>query len=79
MMFIENYGIIQKVQLQNATASTGDDLLLENGYNMIQESPSEGIRISDISTLYPNQFVSGFETGLNNKAKLNYSAVVQTG
>ena len=79
MIFTENYGIMQKVQLQNATASTGDDLLLETGEHMLQEAPSEGIRISDISTLYPNQFVSGFETGLNNKAKLNYSAVVQTG
>ena len=70
---------MQKVQLQNATASTGDDLLLETGEHMLQEAPSEGIRISDISTLYPNKFVSGFEREQGRKTNLSYSAVVQTG
>ena len=75
MMFTENYSIMKKIQQQGNT----DDILLETGEHLIQESPSEGIRISDISSIYPNKFVTGFDTGLNNKAKLNYSAVVQTG
>ena len=70
---------MKKVQLQNATASTGDDLLLETGEHMLQESPSEGIRISDISTIYPTKFVSGLETELGRKTNISYSAVVQTG
>jgi hypothetical protein len=74
-MFTENYKKKKKIQQQGNT----DDILLETGEHLIQESPSEGIRISDISSIYPNKFVTGFDTGLNNKAKLNYSAVVQTG
>ena len=80
VMFTENYGIHKKVQLDGGSGiSSGDDLLLETGEHLLQESPSEGIRISDISTLYPNRFVSGFERELERKTNLSYSAVVQTG
>ena len=45
-----NYSIMKKIQLDGGTGiSAGDDLLLETGEHMIQESPSEGIKISDIS------------------------------
>tara|TARA_B100000902_G_scaffold250173_1_gene236745 strand:- start:87 stop:2435 length:2349 start_codon:yes stop_codon:yes gene_type:complete len=80
VMFTENYGIHKKIQLDGGSGiSSGDDLLLETGEHLLQESPSEGIRISDISTLYPNRFVSGFERELERKTNLSYSAVVQTG
>jgi hypothetical protein len=75
MMFTENYGIMKKIQQQGNT----DDILLETGEHMLQESPSEGVRISDISTLYPNKFVTGFLDEPARRAKLSYSAVVQTG
>ena len=71
---------MKKVQLDGGSGiSSGDDLLLETGEHLLQESPSEGIRISDISTIYPNKFVSEFERELERKTHLSYSAVVQTG
>jgi len=73
--FTENYSIMKKIQQQGNT----DDILLETGEHMLQESPSEGIRISDISTIYPTKFVSGLETELGRKTNISYSAVVQTG
>jgi hypothetical protein len=53
--------------------------MLETGEHMLQESPTEGLRISDISTIYPRGFVSNFENVLGRKTNLNHSAVVQTG
>jgi len=80
MMFTENYSMMKKVQLDGGSGiSSGDDLLLETGEHFILESPSEGIRISDISTLYPNRFVSGLEKEIHRRSKLSYSAVVQSG
>ena len=80
VVFTDNYGIMKKVQLDGGSGiSSGDDLLLETGEHLLQESPSEGIRISDISTIYPNKFVSEFERELERKTHLSYSAVVQTG
>ena len=80
MMFTENYSMMKKVQLDGGSGiSSGDDLLLETGEHCILESPSEGIRISDISTLYPNRFVSGLEKEIHRRSKLSYSAVVQSG
>ena len=80
VIFTDNYGIMKKVQLDGGSGiSSGDDLLLETGEHLLQESPSEGIRISDISTIYPNKFVSEFERELERKTHLSYSAVVQTG
>ncbi len=80
MMFTENYSIMKKIQLDGGSGiSSGDDLLLETGEHMLQESPSEGIRISDISSIYPTRFVSGLEDELHRRTKLSYSAVVQTG
>ena len=80
MMFTENYAIMQKLQLDGGTGiSSGDDLLLETGEHMILESPSEGVRISDISTLYNNKFVSNLENELGRKTNLTHSAVIQTG
>ena len=80
MMFTENYSMMKKIQLDGGSGiSSGDDLLLETGEHCLLESPSEGIRISDISTLYPNRFVAGLQNELHRRSKLNYSAVVQSG
>ena len=80
MMFTENYKLMAKIQLDSGSGiSSGDDLLLETGEHMLQESPFEGLRISDISTIYPRGFVSNFENVLGRKTNLNHSAVVQTG
>ena len=80
MMFNENYSIMKKIQLDGGSGiSSGDDLLLETGEHMIQESPSEGIKISDISSIYPGRFVHTFERELGRKTNLTHSAVVQTG
>jgi hypothetical protein len=75
MMFTENYSIMQKVQQEGNT----DDIMLETGEHMLQESPSEGLRISDISTIYPNRFVSNLERELGRRTNFNHSAVIQTG
>jgi hypothetical protein len=53
--------------------------MLETGEHMLQESPSEGLRISDISTIYPNRFVSNLERELGRRTNFNHSAVIQTG
>ena len=80
MMFTENYSMMKKIQLDGGSGiSSGDDLLLETGEHMIQESPSEGLRISDISNLYNNKFVSNLENELGRKINLTHSAVIQTG
>ena len=80
MMFTENYSMMNKIQLDGGSGiSSGDDLLLETGEHCLQESPSEGLRISDISTLYNNKFVSNLEQELGRKTNLTYSAVIQTG
>jgi hypothetical protein len=80
MMFSENYSIMKKIQLDGGSGiSSGDDLLLETGEHMTQESPSEGIKISDISSIYPGRFVHTLERDLGRKTNLTHSAVVQTG
>ena len=80
MMFTENYSMMNKIQLDGGSGiSSGDDLLLETGEHCLQESPSEGIRISDISTLYDNKFVSNIERELDRRTSLTYSAVIQSG
>ena len=80
MMFTENYSIMKKIQLDGGSGiSSGDDLLLETGEHMLQESPSEGIKISDISNIYPGRFVHTFERELGRKTNLTHSTVVQTG
>ena len=80
MMFTENYSIMKKVQLDGGSGiSSGDDLLLETGEHCILEAPSEGLRISDISTIYPNRFVSNLQREFGRRTNLNHSAVIQTG
>ena len=80
MMFTENYSMMNKIQLDGGSGiSSGDDLLLETGEHCLLESPSEGIRISDISILYTNKFVSNLEQELGRRQSLTHSAVIQSG
>ena len=75
--FSENYSIMANFK-QEGSGST-DNLILEDGNDLILESPHEGIRISDISTIYPKRFVSTLERDRSEKINLNHSAVIQTG
>ena len=77
MSFNENYAIMANFK-QEGSGST-DNLILEDGNDLILESPHEGIRISDISTIYPKRFVSTLERDRSQKINLNHSAVIQTG
>ena len=90
IMFTENYSIMKNLRQEAGAAGSsnlGDNLMLEsgpaggssNGGRFIEESPSEGIRISDISTIYQKRFVTSFSNEPARKAKLSYSTVVQTG
>ena len=40
---------------------------------------SEGIKISDISSIYPGRYVHTLERELGHKTNLTHSAVIQTG
>jgi hypothetical protein len=53
--------------------------MLETGEHLIVESPSEGLRIGDISSIYPNRLVSNLERELGRRTNFIHSAVVQTG
>ena len=77
MSFNENYSIMANFK-QEGSGST-DNMILEDGNDLILESPHEGIRISDISTIYPKRFVSTLERDRSQKINLNHSAVIQTG
>ena len=80
MMFTENYSMMKKVQLDGGSGiSSGDDLLLETGEHLLQEAPSEGLRISDISTIYPNRLINDLQREYGRKTNLTHSAVIQTG
>ncbi|MDP7365775.1 MAG: hypothetical protein QGH83_00735, partial [Candidatus Pacebacteria bacterium] len=59
--------------------SESEDIMLETGEHMLQESLSEGLRIGDISSIYPNRLVSNLERELGRRTNFIHSAVVQTG
>ena len=82
----ENFYILDETDSDNVLMEDGtlvvsesDDIILETGEHMLQESLSEGLKISDISTIYPNRLVSNLERELGRKTNFNHSAVVQTG
>ena len=63
----------------NLLASEAEDIVLETGEHLIQESISEGLRISDISTIYPNRLINDLQREYGRKTNLTHSAVIQTG
>ena len=82
----ENFYILDETDSDNIlmeddtlVVSESDDIMLETGEHMLQESLSEGLKISDISTIYPNRLVTNLERELGRRINFNHSAVVQTG
>ena len=57
----------------------GDLLVLEDGGRILHEAPFEGVKISDISTLYPNRSISDLQEHGGRTMTLNYPASVQSG
>jgi hypothetical protein len=70
----------------------GDLILMENGVphghsnydgsvggRILHEAPYEGVKISDISTLYPNNSISDLQEHSGRTMILNYPASVQSG
>lgn len=62
---------------ENVIQEGGDDILMENeGGKLLIESPYEGVKISDISTLYPNESVSDLQEHVGRSMILSYPASV---
>ena len=85
-VYEENFYVLDETDSDNILMEDGtlvvsesDDIVLETGEHMLQESLSEGLKISDISTIYPDRLVSNLERELGRRTNLNHSAVVQTG
>ena len=58
----------------------GDDILMENETGkLLVEAPYEGVKISDISTLYGNIPISELEINDGMRTSLTFSASVQSG
>jgi len=70
----------------------GDLILMENGVphghsdyegsvggRILHEAPYEGVKISDISTLYPNESINDLQEHIGRRMVLNYPASVQSG
>ena len=57
----------------------GDLLVLEDGGRILSEAPYEGVKISDISNLYPKQSISDLQEHGGRSMILNYPASVQSG
>ena len=58
----------------------GDNILMENvAGRLLVEAPYEGVKISDISTLYGNIPISELEINEGMRTSLTFSASVQSG
>jgi len=65
---------------ERITQEDGDNILMENeAGRMLVESPYEGVKISDISTLYPKESVSDLQEHVGRTMILNYPASIQSG
>ena len=65
---------------ERITQENGDDILMENeAGKMLIESPYEGVKISDISNLYPKESVSDLQEHVGRTMILNYPASIQSG
>ena len=65
---------------ERITQENGDDILMENeAGRVLVEAPYEGVKISDISTLYPKESVSDLQEHVGRTMILNYPASVQSG
>ena len=65
---------------ERITQEDGDNILMENeAGRMLVEAPYEGVKISDISTLYPKESVSDLQEHVGRTMILNYPASIQSG
>ena len=65
---------------ERITQQDGSEILLENeAGRLLVEAPFEGVKISDISTLYPNRSISELQQHGGRTMILNYPASVQSG
>ena len=66
------------IKEENIIQEGGDDILMENeGGKILIEAPYEGVKFSDISTLYPNRSVSDLQEHKGRSMILNHPASVQ--
>ena len=65
------------IKEENIIQEGGDDILMENeGGKILIEASYEGVKFSDISTLYPNRSVSDLQEHKGRSMILNYPASV---
>ena len=65
---------------ERITQEDGDNIIMENeAGRLLVESPYEGVKISDISTLYPKQSIADLQEHKGRTMILNYPASVQSG
>ena len=65
---------------ERITQEDGDNILMESeAGRLLVEAPYEGVKISDISTLYPNQSIADLQEHKGRTMILNYPASVQSG
>ena len=65
---------------ERITQEDGSEILFENeAGRLLVEAPYEGVKISDISTLYPNRSISDLQEHGGRTMILNYPASVQSG
>ena len=65
---------------ERITQKDGDNILMESeAGRLLVEAPYEGVKISDISTLYPKQSISDLQEHKGRTMVLNYLPSVQSG
>ena len=65
---------------ERITQEDGDNILMENvAGRLLVEAPFEGVKISDISNLYPNRSISDLQEHGVRSMILNYPSSVQSG
>ena len=65
---------------ERITQEDGDNILMENeAGRVLVEAPYEGVKISDISTLYPKESINDLQEHSGRSMILNYPASVQSG
>ena len=65
---------------ERITQEDGDNILMESeAGRLLVEAPYEGVKISDISTLYPNRSISDLQEHGGRSMILNYPSSVQSG
>ena len=78
---LSKIGFSQNLKFEERiTQEDGDNILMENvAGRLLVEAPYEGVKISDISTLYGNIPISELEINEGMRTSLTFSASVQSG